>query len=714
MSKTAEEIGLIVGGIALSALTYELGDIGVIAMKGSLYSMMMGVGVGTALDGVGLALRPNPSPVGAPNKETFASGDTPRRALYGQFQTAGVLTYASFPPSQNQSQTNQYLHLIYTIAAHEITSFDAVVIDGTPYNFSPNSTDNDLIWSPVGDNLWHLYPGSASAYNDIYWQHMFFEFDFGRANFGNGFPQLASSDSSWTSACAQNGCAKVHVILRADNQWPSIFVDGALPNIQFLVTGKKLIDPRIDTDWSAGFNYVKYDYIVDDNGYIWIQTNASGTSGTTRPNFEGVGAPPQTLSDNTCSWTLYRYNSLASAYACGSSTPQGNLYPDGRLMNDAWIPSTGWNQYAIIEAPVGYLQMQVNAGPAMGGSTPPANWGTAVSVVTTDGAASWVCLGRSTHAINPSNSALALYDYLTDSDYGMGAAESTIDESSAIAAANVCDELVLIIWNSDNTTVYENLYSTDGMFDFSTTRGNVLDSLCQAMAGWVIPPGDAWHIFAGGYVSPVVSLTDDDLRGGIKGDFRLSRRDVANSVKGKFVPKFLPPNPAAVVSMTLLPAVWQSQSFPAYQANGMAGKPDYLNSEDGGQIIWLEIQLDFCTSLWQAQRLAKIALMRLRFQQTLTLPCKLTAFQLEAGDTFYFTHDRWGIGDGSFEVQQWALTMDQNAGGSSGEDNSPSLGVDIIARQVDPSIYEFQGPTSVSDYGEYSPYGITGVMTGVE
>jgi hypothetical protein len=46
--------------------------------------------------------------------------------------------------------------------------------------------------------------------------------------------------------------------------------------------------------------------------------------------------------------------------------------------------------------------------------------------------------------------------------------------------------------------------------------------------------------------------------------------------------------------------------------------------------------------------------------------------------------------------------------------DGPALGVDITARQTDPSVYEFQGPTSASNFGEYWPYGITGVMTGVE
>lgn len=706
MSKTAEEVGLIVGGIAIAGLSFGLGAAGIIAMSGAhslLFSTMLGIGVSTAMSGVGVALRPNPASVGTPNKEMFASGDSPRRVIYGQFQTSGVLTYASFPPSQNQSTTNQYLQLIYTLTGHEISSFDGVVIDGTTYNFG-----TDLIYNPT-DFLWHLFPGSNSSYNDFYWQHVFFEFDFGRPQFETQpFPALAAADSSWNSDCLQLGCAKVHVVLRADSDWTALFPAGQIPNIQFLVTGKKLIDPRVATAWQASTSYLKYQYTVDNNGNVWVQTNTSGVSGGTRPNFEGVGLPPQTLVDGSCSWTwYYGTDNVESIDICSSYEPQGNLYQD-RLVNDGWQPGLGWNQYVIIEAPIGYLQLQTAASPT-GGTTEP-NWATTLGGVTADGTASWTCLGRNWHAINPSNSALIVNDYLQDTDYGMAAPASSIDETSVIAAANVCEEPALIIWNSDNTVVYENLYSSNGMFDFSSTRGNVLDSLCQAMAGWVIPPGDMWHIFAGSYVTPVVSLGDDDMRGGIKGDFRISRRDVANSVKGKFVPAFLPANPAAESSMTLLPAVWQSQSFPAYQANGLAGKPDYLNTEDGGQIIWLEMQLDFCTSLWQAQRLAKIALMRLRFQETMTLPCKLSAFQLEAGDTFYYTHDRWGILDGTFEVTQWSLTMDSKGG----DDDAPVLGVDLVARQVDPSIYEFQGPSSASDYGEYSPYGITGVMTGVE
>lgn len=101
--------------------------------------------------------------------------------------------------------------------------------------------------------------------------------------------------------------------------------------------------------------------------------------------------------------------------------------------------------------------------------------------------------------------------------------------------------------------------------------------------------------------------------------------------------------------------------------------------------------------------------MRLRFQETLALSCKLTAFALEAGDTFYFTHSRWGITSGVYEALQCSIVLD-----NPGKDSAPVVGIDIVARQVDPSIYSFTAPSSSTNYGEYSAYGVTGVMTGVE
>jgi hypothetical protein len=380
-----------------------------------------------------------------------------------------------------------------------------------------------------------------------------------------------------------------------------------------------------------------------------------------------------------------------------------------RLQGGSWAPNTTWTQYALIEEPIGYLQLNLNASPFAGGDdTHYPTFATNLAGGTTDGAGSWICLGRSSSAINPSNAALIVNDFIQDPDHGLAADPATIDASSVIAAANVCEEQVLIIWNGDNTKVYENLYNCDGIFDHSTPRGNVLQALCDAMAGYAVPPGDLWHSGAGAYVAPSVSLGDGDMRAAIKGDVRLSRRDAANSIKGTYAPRFLPSNAAAAVSLTQIPPTWQRASYPSYQSSA------YI-TEDGGQVLWKDVNFEFCTSLWQAQRLAKIALMRLRFQETLHLPAKLAALQLEAGDTFSFVHLRWNFNGTVFEVVQSAIVIDQSGnaqGGSGGNQPTPAIGIDLVARRTDPAVYEFTAPSSPSNFGDYQPYGITGVMDG--
>jgi hypothetical protein len=702
MSKTVQAIGEFVAGSALLAAGLVLQN-----------PMLDALGVTTMLAGVGVALRPKPPGIGGQAAISFSQGPAPRRVGYGQIQTAGVLTYASFPPSSNLNNDLQYLHLVYTLYGHEISSFDAVFVNGTVRNFG-----TDIVYVPGGvstgsgstPGCWHVWPLSSSSLLDIYWQHMFFEFDFGRPlNSSPPFPNL-EGDSTWNSACLQRGCAKVHVMLQYDARQPSIFYNGQIPNIQFLVTGKKIIDPRIITAWQPSTGYVEYNYLVDNRGILWVQTNASGTSGAvgSRPNFEGSVGFPATLADNTCSWTTGPGSSMTTASAGADFAPQGHVV-NARLVNDAWVPGDGWLVGQIIEAPLGYLQMSTFFGAA--GASEPA-FALTVGGATADGTQSWVCLGRSWHAINPSNSALVVNDYLQDTDYGMGAPLSTIDIGSVIAAANVCEEQELIIWNADNSVVYENEYSCDGMFEFSSTRGDVLSSLLASMAGWAIPPGDLWHVFAGSFQTATIALGDTDMRGPVKGDFRLSVRDLLNTVGADYVPAFLPSNPAGANSLDQVPPVWQARGAPEYQANGLAGKPDYLNSEDGGQVLRAKLKLDFTTSLWTAQRLEKIELMRTRFPQTLSLPAKSMALQIAAGDSFAFSHLHWGIDDQIFMASQRSVIFESEGG--SGKDSAPIVGVNLIARQIDPSIYEFQGPTSASDFGEYSPYGITGVMTGVE
>jgi hypothetical protein len=249
------------------------------------------------------------------------------------------------------------------------------------------------------------------------------------------------------------------------------------------------------------------------------------------------------------------------------------------------------------------------------------------------------------------NSALCLRDYLTDTKFGMGVSSVTIDDAAVQAAANICDENV-----NKKAGGTQKRYTCDGAFEVSENRADVMRGMLTSMAGYLIPPADKWRMYAGTYRTPSVTLTDSDLRGPIKMDTRISRRDLANAIKGTYVS---PDNN------------WQPSDFPGYKSSAYA-------TEDG-EVLWRDISLPFTTDGIRAQRLAKINLERTRRQITLTLPCKLPAYRFQPGDVVNFTHDRFGFSAKPFEVTQTALVQDGN--------DVPVLGCDLILRETDSDVY---------------------------
>lgn len=265
---------------------------------------------------------------------------------------------------------------------------------------------------------------------------------------------------------------------------------------------------------------------------------------------------------------------------------------------------------------------------------------------------------RTSTTVFSNNPALCVRDFLTDSEFGFNADAADIDDTSVIAAANICDELVA---KKDSTT--QTRYSCDGTFTADQLRGDVLNSMLSSMAGFVVPPGDMWRIFAGAYTDPVLSLTDSDITGPIKYDTRVAQRDLSNGVKGTYISGG---------------NNYQPSDFTPYQS------ATYL-AEDGDP-IWQDIQLDFTNGDERCQRLAKIIVEKSRRQNSLLLPCKMTAFQVTPGDTIEFTHSRFGFSNKTFMVTNSSLEM-------SGASGSPVLGVTLTCIPVDSSIYDWNPAT---------------------
>lgn len=330
------------------------------------------------------------------------------------------------------------------------------------------------------------------------------------------------------------------------------------------------------------------------------------------------------------------------------------------------------------------------------------------------------------------NAALCVCDYLTNASFGYAADYSTeIDSAALIAAANACDEAVSlkvgtgtgyvtsgsysigavaitltsgsgtiiagdeIQFVGDATTYYvaapltagvvtlarglvvaistpvavtlhsptsESRYCVNGAFTTDQAPKDVMANLIAQMSGKAVSAGDRWYIFAGKYEAPTLTLTETDMSGQISVQSLVARRDSCNGVKGVFVDPF---------------NGWQACDFPPVASN------TYM-AQDGGQRIWKDIDLTaFCTSGTQAQRLAKIELLKTRQGLTASLTCKLTAYAAMTGHTVAITSDKFGWAAKPFDVvsSSFAILPDQSGGAT--------LGVQLGLRETAAAIYDW-------------------------
>lgn len=236
------------------------------------------------------------------------------------------------------------------------------------------------------------------------------------------------------------------------------------------------------------------------------------------------------------------------------------------------------------------------------------------------------------------NAALCLADYLADPVYGFGATIGTkILTSDLIEAANICDESVPLLSGGN-----EPRYQINGALEDANDRGTNIEYLLSAMAGSLVRRERQWSIRAGAYRTPVVHLTEADIRGqGIK---LLSRQSAAtnfNGVRGKF---FSPAND------------WQPDDAPAYQSQ------TYVD-EDQGRVAWADVDLPLTTSPSTCLRLFKIALEQQRLQQTVEIQGMLSAYRAQAGETILLSYARWGFVAKPFEVESVTLSLVENEDG---------------------------------------------------
>ena len=205
---------------------------------------------------------------------------------------------------------------------------------------------------------------------------------------------------------------------------------------------------------------------------------------------------------------------------------------------------------------------------------------------------------------------------------GFGADPGDVDWASVIAAANICDEDV-VVPGSPSTT--QNRYECDGALSMGETPADNLDQLMTSMMGQLTYASGKYRMFAGAYAPPATTLVEADLAGPIEYVTGASRSVRYNAVKG-----------TRYDTETGQEVEFISRLSPTYEA------------EDGGARLYRDIELPFTLNEYRAQRIAQIILRRSREQATLVWRGNLGCLRVAVWETVYVTLPELGLTDKVF------------------------------------------------------------------
>lgn len=285
------------------------------------------------------------------------------------------------------------------------------------------------------------------------------------------------------------------------------------------------------------------------------------------------------------------------------------------------------------------------------------------------------------------NAALICADYVAQPVWGFKALyETEIPIAPLISAANICDEPVQLAAPLVPAT-YEPRYTCNGAFQLTTKRGEVLQNLLTSMGGRLSYTGGQF-VFQPAYW-PGVSFTvsSSDFYSTASQDFQwrptVSISALFNGVKGTYI------SPANN---------WQSSDFPRYAQDTHHGYSEDDNLiADGGDRRWLDVQFPFTISCATAQRLAKIELLRRRYQGTGTFSFNMSAYRFATLDILALSLSYFGWSGKYLEILASRFKMEQQQLGDSQQ--GLVLGVEVDVQETDPAIYSWSYGEELSAAG---------------
>ena len=298
------------------------------------------------------------------------------------------------------------------------------------------------------------------------------------------------------------------------------------------------------------------------------------------------------------------------------------------------------------------------------------------------------------------NPALCLRDYMLDEKYGLGEVAANIDSTAFNAAANLCDEQVSI--DAGGT---QDRYQCNGVIDTGNQIKANIEQLLSSMGGKLTYSSGKYFVDGAEYKTPTYTFTEADIISDIQTQTKQSRRGGYNGVKGIFVSEekdykvldypaqILKTNAGNFVTGTTYKILFVGDTdftaigassnnvgveFTATGAGSGTGTASKSIVDDGAQIN-LDMPLPLVTNNLQAQRLAKIALLKSRQQIVISMSVNLKGLQVKVGDTIQVTNDRLSYDQKVFEVIDYSLILE----------DGDQLGVSLTCIETAAALYDW-------------------------
>tara|TARA_R100000541_G_scaffold12415_1_gene20862 strand:- start:2802 stop:5546 length:2745 start_codon:yes stop_codon:yes gene_type:complete len=305
---------------------------------------------------------------------------------------------------------------------------------------------------------------------------------------------------------------------------------------------------------------------------------------------------------------------------------------------------------------------------------------------------------RSASTAYSNNPALIAYDYLLDTEYGLGESAANIDTASVIASANICDATVTI------TGATQKAFECDGVLDSGTNIKVNLESILSSMIGSVSYYNGKFSIIAHNHYTAISDAVDTSMIvSPIQVSTKRSRKSQHNTVKGQFI----------------------SEENDYVVADYPVQKNASYITEDG-QEMPLNMTLAMTTNNVRAQRIAKLVMEKSRQQMTISLELNLSGLKYAVGDNIKINYARFSWTNKEFEVTSLQLLPDPERGlivSIKAVENNASayawVAGDAVAFVVAPQVDVYDGttviaPTNIKVYADEEDNHVRIVWQGVK